>query len=49
MIKCNSRGLRERTSSLTDAQAAEVRRRLADPFPDVPLDDVRKRYGVVIR
>lgn len=30
--------------TLTDEQAAEVRRRLAEPAPSVPLDDVRARF-----
>lgn len=30
--------------SLTDEQAAEVRRRLADPRAGVPLRDVRARF-----
>ena len=29
---------------LTDEQAAEVRRRIADPRPGVPLEDVRERF-----
>jgi hypothetical protein len=30
--------------SLTDGQAAEVRRRLADPRPGVALEDVRGQF-----
>jgi putative addiction module component (TIGR02574 family) len=34
----------QRGLALTDEQAAEVRRRLADPQADVSLDDVRARF-----
>lgn len=30
--------------ALTDEQAAEVRRRLAEPGPGVPLENVRERF-----
>ena len=32
--------------TLTDEQVAEVRRRLADPQAAVPLEDVRKTFGI---
>jgi putative addiction module component (TIGR02574 family) len=35
--------------TLTDEQAAEVRRRLADPRPGVPLEDVRKIFRIETR
>ena len=35
---------RERGLTLTDEQVTEVQRRLADPRPGVPLEEVRERF-----